>query len=545
MNIASARNRLIKLTKSNNFIECGMTAALGLLMIIQRFLTGGYKPVMDDWFLYGDLYTTIPSRVAQFAIPNEKFAIRPAAGFVDCFINAPLFKHLWIAELLVTAALLIGAFLIIKTLRKNNAAGAGFLMCVVCLFPVGLEATYWLAASTRVAYSLLFIGAAIYSLDYYYKTKKIRGLISYSVLGLFAVSFYEPAIVIYIILTLFVLWCGCKEKKDLIPLIILIAQIAAIGLYYILNSDSGEIESRGGFVKQNIWEHTTRISAFLKDILGKYSIAITKHGFKNGLMIILGGHKILKVGIIACLSAIFGLFSALCVKKRKFSCKFLILGIVLLVGGVSLNYLLGSDRIPLRLVFFSYLGIGIIIDELLILLPKTVCKITCGLCVTVLAFIFTVAGIGEVRDYQLTSDFDTHITQQLIDLDTPERISNSHKNTYVFGGQHYYEESKCVSYLDHIRGASGNYADITGCMRHITGTPDTNNIMTFTYGDSQILKPYIDMEGLCSFYNIEYDKTVVRVNIVPDGDNYDVVREDGTSAGKLVKIDDKKFQFFN
>lgn len=545
MNIAFIKQKTKSLAGNNNFIELGTTAALGLLMIIQRFLAGMYKPVMDDWFLYGDLYRTIPERMAQFAAPNEKFAIRPAAGFIDCFINAPLFKYLWIAELLVTAALLIGVFFIMKTMRKNNAAGAGFFMCIVCLFPVGLEATYWLAAATRVAYSILFIGTAVYSLDYYLKTRKLRGIISYSVLGLLAVSFYEPAIVIYIILTLFIIWCGFKDKKDLIPVAIMIAQIAAIGLYYVLNSGTGEIESRGGFVSQNIWEHTTRINKFLTDIFTKYSFAITKNGLKKGLMIVLGGHRILKISLISCLSALFGLLSSLLMRKRKLSVKFLILGIALFFGGISLNYLLGSDRIPIRLTFFSFLGIGILIDELSVLLPKTFGKITCGLLITVLTFVFTVAGIGEIKDYLQTSDFDVYITNQLIDLDTPQRISNPNKNTYVFGGQHYYEESKCVSYLDHIRGASGNYADITGCMRHLIGTPYTNNILTFTYGDSRVLKPYIDIDGLCNFYAIEYDKTVIRVNLVPDGENYNIVRADGTQAGTLVKTSDNKFQFFN
>ena len=47
-------------------------------------------------------------------------------------------------------------------------------MCLVCLFPVGLEATYWIAAATRVVYSLLFIGCATLSLDYCYKSDKVK-----------------------------------------------------------------------------------------------------------------------------------------------------------------------------------------------------------------------------------------------------------------------------------------------------------------------------------------------------------------------------------
>ena len=60
-------------------------------------------------------------------------------------------------------------------------------MCLVCLFPVGLEATYWIAAATRVVYSLLFIGCATLSLDYCYKSDKVKFLVMFAVFGMLSV----------------------------------------------------------------------------------------------------------------------------------------------------------------------------------------------------------------------------------------------------------------------------------------------------------------------------------------------------------------------
>lgn len=522
-----------------------MTFALGLLMIIQRFLSGTYKPIMDDWFLYGDLYKGISNRISAFAIPNEKFAIRPLAGIFDCFVNAPLFNHLWIVELILTLSLLFGAFLIIKALRRNNFASGGFFLCLVCLFPVGLEATYWIAAATRVAYSLLFIGCAILSLDYYYKSIQTKFLIFFTIFGMLSLCFYEPAIVVYIILTIFITWNNYKTKKDLLPLLITAMHVVVIGIYYILNSGSGEIESRGGFLETNIFEHTILITDYTKMIYTDFTNSILKNGYSKGLFIVLSGHKFIKILLIATLSVLFGLFSATCIKQRNFSWKILLLGIIMFFGGHSLNYILGSDRIPLRLVFFAYLGIGIIIDELIILLPLSISRILSAVLLTVSAFAFTVTGIGEISDYQKTSDIDVELTSQLIKLDTKEHITNTDKNVYVFGGQHYYDETKCVSWLDHIRGVSGNYADFTGCMRHTTGVAETNNIMPFTYGDIHKLKPYIDIQGVCSFYNIEYDRTIVPAKLAADGDNYIVKRSDDSIIGTLIKVDDVSYQFFN
>ena len=246
------------------------------------------------------------------------------------------------------------------------------------------------------------------------------------------------------------------------------AHIAIIGIYYILNSGSGEIESRGGFLETDILEHTALVTDYTKNIFTDFTNSIFKNGYDKGIIIVFGGHKFIKILLIAILSIIFGVFSAVCIKSVNF------------LENISawnydvfrrtfLNYILGSDRIPLRLVFFAYLGIGIVIDELIVLLPLLFSRILCAVLLTVSAFSFTVTGIGEVSDYQKTSDIDVALTSQLINLDTKENITNTDKNVYVFSGQHYYDETKCVSWLDHIRGVSGNYADFTGCMRHITG----------------------------------------------------------------------------
>lgn len=529
----------------SSYREYALLLCTAVLMLVQRFLTGGYKPVMDDWFLYGDLHKGIGNRLMNFAIPNEKFAIRPLAGVVDCFITAPLFNHLWVVELILTVSLLVGTFLIVRTLRRNDASGMGFFMCIVCLFPLGFEATYWIAAASRISYAVLFMGVAVFSLDMLYKTKKKRYFVLYGIFGMICVCFYEPAIVMYILLALFTAVSNRKEKKDLLPLLVLALQIIVIGLYYIANSGSGELESRGSFVSTDYAEHIREVSDYIKTVFVNYSRTLTKHGYVQGSLIVFGHHKFVKTFAVALLSLCFGVLSASCIKKHKFSPKMLIFGVVLFFDGLSLNYVLGSDRIPLRLVFFSFLGIGLIADEIISIFPKNTGRIVCCASLTLITFCFTVSGIGEVNEYRATYNSDVKITSSLISLATKERITDVDKNTYVFGGQHYYTDNSCIKYLEHIRGASGNYADITGCMRHLTGVGETNNILTFTYGDIHKLKPFIDVEGLCEFYNIEYDESVVRVRLVADGEDYLLTRDDNSVAGRLTHLGDGKYQFFN
>lgn len=543
MSINALKQKLEKICVKNSFAEITMTAIIGILMLIQRFLTGGYKPVMDDWFLYGDVYKNA-ARLKYFAVPNEKFAIRPFAGMADCFINAPLFRHLWLVELILTISLLVGVFLIIRTLRRNGFTGGAVTMCILCLFPAMLEATYWIAAATRVAYSMLFIGMAITALDIFFKQKRKGAFIAFSVFGLLSVGFYEPAIVIYIVAVMFIVWANYKDKKSLLPLAVMALHVLIIGIYYILNSGAGEIESRGGFVESDFIEHTKIIFGYIKDIFTTHTLNLLRHGLNTGLDVI-GGYKSLPYAVISVISLLFGISAAFCIRKRKFSVKVFTAGIAFFIGGIALNFILGSERIPVRLVYFSYLGVGIIFEELLSLLPLQINRILIAFFAVFLSLNSVIVGIGEVSDYQKTSDYDTYITQQIIDLDTKERITDVNKNTYVFGGQHYYYDLDCIKYHDHIRGASGNYAELTGCMQHLTNVAFTNSLVTFTYGDTHIMEPYIHQEGVCHFYNIEFDKTVVKADIIPDGNNFTVVREDGSVIGTLIKTDDVSYQFFN
>lgn len=539
---------MIKETKLHKIIvkynELLLFIVLSFLMLLQRFLNGEYKPVMDDWFLYGNTYHGIAERLSNFAVPNEKFAIRPLAGVFDCFVTAPLFEHLWVVELILTLSLLVGAFFIAKTLKRHSLSKIGFFVCLVCLYPVNLEATYWIAAATRISLAVLFIGFAVFLLDKYMSSKKIGYLILFTLFGAICVCFYEPAVVVYVLLALFIIKVCHTDKKDLIALLILSLQLIVIAIYYIANSSSGELAMRGEIVSDNFFTHIVTVCGYLKDIFVSFSYEILHNGYHKGIDILQNRNFIYSL-TIAILSISLGILSSVNMQKRKLSVRFLLLGVALAFGGVFLNFILSSERIPLRLAFFAFIGIGITSDEIFTLLPKHFGRIIYGSIVAVIAFIFTVSGIGEVSEYSQTSQIDVELTKSIIELDTAENITNPDKNVYVFGGQHGYPETRCIHYLEHIRGVSGTYAEITGCMRYLTDVSNTNNILTFTYGDIHTMKPFIDIENVCSFYNIENDRTVVAVTLQPKGDDYNILRSDGSSVGTLTYLGDGKYQFFN
>ena len=75
----------------------------------------------------------------------------------------------------------------------------------------------------------------------------------FAVFGMLSVCFYEPAIVVYIILTLFIVWNNYKNKKDLLPLAIMAAHIAIIGIYYILIPVPAKSNREAVSLKQIYW----------------------------------------------------------------------------------------------------------------------------------------------------------------------------------------------------------------------------------------------------------------------------------------------------
>ena len=180
------------------------------LVFIQRFAYNAlYYPVMDDWFLYGDIYK---NKVADFIVPNEKFAIRPIAGLIDIFVASPLFKHLWTVEIMLSVFMVVGVLSVMYVLRKNDYNVGGIFVLLLCLLPLNFEATYWIAASIRISGSIFFVGISCYMLNGFLEEENKQFLIGYGIVGFITVGFYEPAIVVYAFLSAYLV-LKKKNKK--------------------------------------------------------------------------------------------------------------------------------------------------------------------------------------------------------------------------------------------------------------------------------------------------------------------------------------------
>ena len=511
------------------------------LVFIQRFAYNAlYYPVMDDWFLYGDIYK---NKVADFIVPNEKFAIRPIAGLIDIFVASPLFKHLWTVEIMLSVFMVVGVLSVMYVLRKNDYNVGGIFVLLLCLLPLNFEATYWIAASIRISGSIFFVGISCYMLNGFLEEENKQFVIGYGIVGFITVGFYEPAIVVYAFLSAYLV-LKKKNKKYYCILGITFLHILAIGIYYLCNGSSAEMETRGHLLTSGIITHTAKITAKSGEVLTTINLKIFLIGLKQGFSIVVNKKPIIQLFATVIYSVSFGAVSKYMVSENgNFSLKKVCIGIIMIVVGLFVFYILEDTRVTVRSVYFAVIGIGILIEEILMLLSYKIRCVTVAVSVTALSLLFTVSGWGIVDEYQNTSKTDMKIVKQILDLDYNKDVTNVDRNTYLLGAESYYKNVKTVEWFESVRGACSNYADITGCMRHMSGVEFTNNLTPIKDGEIIKLAPYIDTPEICRFFALENDDEVINIVLENYGDYIKAVKENGELYGTFASIDGEQYLF--
>ena len=527
--------------KERNVKIFAIFLTVSAVLLLTRFAAGFvYKPVMDDWFLYGDLYGDV---INDFALPNAKFTIRPLAGILDIFLAAPLFNHLWIVELIMTLLLAAGAAIFYDVLSDNGFAPSGLFLISLCFVPMNMEATYWLAASIRISCALFFTALTLRLLNNYLKSDKKIYAVLYAVSGFFAVSFYEPAIVIYVMLFAYLLYRK-RGRKYTYLIFIIAAHLTYIALYYILNSGSGEMTVRGHLFSSNFFSQARAVTDMVGRVLVLYDWRAFVRGLKCGAELILSRGLYVQTAALLALSVFLGILVRHEGKDRRFSMKRLLISLALTVGGVAVFYVIGFLYTAIRFVYFSFIGIGLAACELALLTPQKIQPVLRCTVTAALTFVFAVSGMGITSQYIKTSEEDVRIVNEILALDTENFAVNPDRNTYLLGAKPYYDDVGSVGWLESIRGACSGYADITGCMRHLTGVTNTNNLTPVRDGEAISMTYYINSPEICRFFALDETAHVISVSVHETDGGYEVTEEGGERYGIIADDEDGAYRFY-
>jgi hypothetical protein len=156
-------------------------------------------------------------------------------------------------------------------------------------------------------------------------------------------------------------------------------------------------------------------------------------------------------------------------------------------------------------------------------------------------FVFTVTGIGEIAQYNKTSQIDMSIARQLIESEDGAKVCSDQYSTYLFGAtQNYFNTS--VQYYEHIKAAVESYGAITGCVKQLSQNPYIENIMPVQDGNRvEISHIYSSSKNL--FFVLEQDFTLTKAKCIENDKQIIIAREDGSIFGFLEEAGQDMFTF--
>ncbi len=546
MNYRKVKKEKLFFDKLTRFIwDNGLFFAFGLLLILQRGFGGfGYRACIDDWFLYlspstnGNIWT-------DYIIPNNKLAVRPFAGFADCYIITPLADHLGAVNsvlVMMTAAAAVMLYIYFK--RNKIEAGALFLLAAA-MCPLFMEAIYWISCASRVVPALFFTALAGTMLDVFFDKGKFRYFLIYTLAGMLAVGFYETMIPVYLIISLIPIMRNFKNPSAKFVFFIPIIHIVVIACYYFANSAySADISGRGELASlSGLAEHMRSVWEELRRFLTDTAPAVIKSAAGEGFTAVFSNHP-LYAAAIGGVSALFGLFAGASYGRTENAVWTIVSGVILTIAGIVVVFALENVRIPIRVVYACVLGAAIAVNGFISLFlwgkpGKIFYGVLCGL----LAFFFTVAGIGEIEYYRIAGKEDVHIAASLLtNEELGDEIVKPESHLWLFGTPVYHANGSSVRYYEHIKASAENSAAFTGSLIYYTGNDAINPVVTVGDGTETNLYSANDTE---KFYyaGLEEDYSISSLAMEPSGKDYILKRNDGSVYGTLTHMTKNIYRF--
>ena len=520
------------------------------LLAIQRLYFGlRYFPVLDDWFLYyGN--SLQENQWSDVILKNQLLAQRPLACLTDSYLIGACLPHLWIPYLITLCMLGGGLLLLSRGLDKSRIYTGGFLLTMMALFPFHIEATNWLSASSRICTALFFIGLSVFLLDRYLEKCSKVFLILYFICGFFCVSYYETALPVYILVNAFAV---SREREGLagrLPLLLIpVGWCMAMAAYYALSPFGGEVAARGAQVRENYGEHFSFVISELKNT-GRYILPLCGGSLRRGVRLMWENHSYVRLVLAVLLSGAFSWAYMRYAERKGFSWKeaarTAVAGVLLVIGGLAIIFVLAYVRLSFRVLFFAFLGVGLLMDAGIRWLAQyRIGRVLGGIFTGVTVFAMTAAGIGEIDFYRLTNWRDMQLVDRMTESDKVEKMLEGDQEIYLFGAEEYYFPD-CQNRFEHVRSTASMYAAFSGAIYYRIGQPLPGNIYAY-YNGQEINQWLRQNREHCAVYCIENDGSLSEGAMLQDSDgssNLTVIRKDGTIFGTLEYFSEDQYLFW-
>jgi hypothetical protein len=445
-----------------------------------------YFPTLDDHNMYG-IYSLIPHMDALLGY--EMYTTRPLAVLLDIFVISEFWGNLWCILLAFTLLHFVSSILLYKILEKNNVKTGAVLAVIFTLMPLGNDATYWIAASSRIVAGL-FVAVLSFFLYMRYIEKCNRqekcnkrdlGLYLYiagfAVTNLISLGFYEQVIVFSFVGILLLMAVNFKRQKNKWICVIPFINIAIIGAYYLKFSSAGNMASRGLLLSNEYLSHTINVFKKIRELTTVTPGSQIKHGIINGIELLTADRAVLYTLLAILVSTALGILYArekIADSRKATAAKFL-LGLFLIILPFAPFFALQTLWIVFRNAFISIIGIGLVAESLSgALFSRWNLKVFRGIAAGAAVFIFILGNVAEVNDYRNVSLIDHEIAMNLSEaLEEAKGQDWGNYEVIVFNTKSLYitPTSKHFSNITAVDWA------LTGAMRSILRRPEKLNFL--------------------------------------------------------------------
>lgn len=439
-----------------------------------------YFPVFDDNNMYGVFSYKSPF----FVLDHYKmYTTRPIAAFLDAFVYSRLWGNMFILLFIMILLHFLCCVLTWKIFEMNNLKFGIFACIFLGMLPYGMEATYWIAASSRIVVGLFFSLLSMYILMLYIHSpknanKKIdyKYLIAFFITNLVSFGFYEQIIVLCFFGCLILCTANFKRISNKLILLVPFINLIAILTFYGYFSSVGNMATRGQIVKRNFIEHTLAVFSKIRDHLQYGQIHMYKQGLFKGIRLLIDDKAVL----FAILAITISLFVVHICKNEKYDTSLktnsikLVLGIFLIIIPFAPFFLLETVWMASRNSFLSFLGLALVSEAIInIILRGKYLAILRGIIAGVFVLFFIIINTARISEYRATYNTDNLIISEFVDnLNKIDGSFNENSTVIIFNTEKTYIDPTGPN----IWSCTGNYWAFMGALKARTGDPMVSDI---------------------------------------------------------------------
>ncbi|MBO4229666.1 MAG: hypothetical protein J5938_04885 [Clostridia bacterium] len=512
-----------------------------------------YYPQLDDFIQYHNYeFGASISDFWKLAESLGMLSARPLAGLSDLFVWSWFWGCLPLIPLILAALHTASCGLFYTVFHRRFSSG--WLFPVLFLLPpLGLEASYWISAATRIIPAVFFSGLGLFFFDRYLDSGKAASLAASLLFPLLSFCYYEQAIPFTVLLyPAFALLCRNVSLKgrlwSAVP-----AGIALLYLFCLsLLPESALYGDRSGLVQPfGNWYWTV----FLPDLLSQLksvflegNFALLTRGLWRSLSYIITDGLWLFALLILILVVL--LFFSMRDSKKESSApgRSLILGLLLIPTPWLPFFVLENPWFSFRCAAFSFCGIALAADSLLRLaserrrrwLPVS------RAAAAGLALVFCLCSVAELHDYRETASDDLRFGEQILSTLQEDGVWDPGLRIGILNLEPSYLEDSTYTYHEHIHGVTESEWALTGYLTCLAEKPAPSvaplpsSPMYRAWNRSVMLPDTFD-----ALYLLDQNGDLIRVTAVLMEDGFwELTDQSGQTVGSVRETDGIGFLIF-